>query len=146
MSEELHWLGRRSGGTHKSDEFTSWLFLEPTILIIDDNNVTILQPNQPIRSLRTLKVCRNELESFDPKYYPELRTLYLDENQIQSLSGIRRLRLLENFSARSQRGKTSIGIQGLSELRKVYLSGILFIRTMTNVRDSNFASLGAAIL
>jgi Leucine-rich repeat (LRR) protein len=49
--------------------------------------------------------------------------LYLDENQIQSFSGVRRLRLLENFSARSQKGKTNIGIQGLSELRKIYLSG-----------------------
>jgi protein NUD1 len=89
----------------------------------DDNNITTLQPKRPLHSLRTLKVCRNELEKFDPKFFPELRTLYLDENQIQALSGIRRLRLLENFSARSQRGETTIGIQGLSELRKVYLSG-----------------------
>lgn len=76
-----------------------------------------------MRSLRTLKLCRNELEVFDPKFYPELRTLYLDENQIQSFSGVRRLRLLENFSARSQKGKTNINIHGLSELRKIYLSG-----------------------
>src|SRR5271155_2913918 len=91
----------------------------------DDNNITILEPNKPLRSLRTLKLCRNELESFDPKWYPELRTLYLDENQIPSLSGVRKLRLLENFSARSQRGKTNIAIHGLSELRKVYISGPL---------------------
>jgi Leucine-rich repeat (LRR) protein len=74
-----------------------------------------------------LKLCRNELDAFDPKFYPELRTLYLDENQIHSLSGVRKLRLLENFSARSQRGKPNIGIHGLSELRKIYLSGILLI-------------------
>jgi protein NUD1 len=75
-----------------------------------------------------LKLCRNELETFDPKYYPELRTLYLDENQIQSLGGVRKLRLLENFSARSQRGKTNIAIHGLSELKKVYMSGISPLR------------------
>jgi protein NUD1 len=83
----------------------------------------MIQPKHPMRSLRTLKVCRNELEHFEPKYYPELRTLYLDENQIASFSGVRRLRFLENFSARSQRGKSNIGIHGLTELRKVYLSG-----------------------
>src|SRR5277367_641155 len=89
----------------------------------DDNNITTLEPKRALRSLRTLKLCRNELESFDPKWYPELRTLYLDENQISSLNGVRKLRLLENFSARSQRGKTNIAIHGLSELRKVYISG-----------------------
>ena len=83
-----------------------------------------------LRSLRTLKLCRNELESFDPKFYPDLRTLYLDENQIQSFGGIRQLRLLENFSARSQRGKANIGIQGLSELKKVYLSGTPLLFTL----------------
>ena len=81
-----------------------------------------------MRSLRTLKLCRNELENFDPKYYPELRTLYLDENQIASFNGIRKLRLLENFSARSQRGKSNIGVHGLTELRKVYLSGMTCYR------------------
>jgi Leucine-rich repeat (LRR) protein len=90
---------------------------------VDDNNLSTLQPKNPLRSLRTLKLCRNELTAFDPKFFPELRTLYLDENQIYSLNGVRRLRLLENFSARSQSGKTSLGIHGLSELRKVYLSG-----------------------
>jgi len=94
------------------------------ILTVDDNNLTTLQPRQSVRSLRTLKLCRNELQVFDPKFYPELRTLYLDENQIQSFSGVKRLRLLENFSARSQKGKTNIGIHGLSELRKIYLSGM----------------------
>ena len=70
-------------------------------------------------------MCRNELQSFDPKWYPELRTLYLDENRISSLSGVRKLRLLENFSARHQgeKTKTNIAIHGLSELRKVYISG-----------------------
>jgi len=97
--------------------------------MIDDNNITTIQPKHALRSLRTLKLCRNELETFDPKFYPELRTLYLDENQIQSLSGVRKLRLLENFSARTQRGKASIGIHGLSELRKVYLSGTLLPTT-----------------
>ena len=97
------------------------------MLTLDDNNITTLVPRHPLRSIRTLKLCRNELETFDPKLYPELRTLYLDENQIQSLGGVRKLRLLENFSARTQRGKANIGIHGLSELRKVYLSGILLL-------------------
>jgi len=91
--------------------------------VSDDNNLSSFQPKNPMRSLRTLKLCRNELESFDPKFFLELRTLYLDENQIASFNGIRKLRLLENFSARSQRGKSNIGINGLCELRKVYLSG-----------------------
>jgi Leucine-rich repeat (LRR) protein len=97
------------------------------VLTLDDNNITTLVPKHPLRSIRTLKLCRNELETFDPKFYPELRTLYLDENQIQSLGGVRKLRLLENFSARTQRGKANVGIHGLSELRKVYLSGILLL-------------------
>jgi Leucine-rich repeat (LRR) protein len=96
-------------------------------------------------SLRTLKLCRNELESFDPRFYPELRTLYLDENQIASLSAVRRLRLLENFSARSQRGKASIGIHGLSELRKVYLSGS-FPHTLSNSRQRDSVEAGTTIL
>lgn len=93
------------------------------ILILDDNNITVIQSKQPLHSLRTLKLCHNELEVFDGKLCPELRTLYLDENKIHSFSGIKKLRLLENFSARSQHGKANIGIHGLCELRKVYLSG-----------------------
>jgi protein NUD1 len=92
-------------------------------LHLDDNNITALQPKAPLRSLRTLKLCRNELEAFDAKFCPDLRTLYLDHNSIQAFHGIRKLRFLENFSARSQRGKASLSTHGLSELRKLYLSG-----------------------
>jgi len=99
-----------------------------------------------MKSLRTLKLCRNELEAFDPKFAPELRTLYLDENQIQNFSGVKRLRLLENFSARSQRGKTNLAVHHLVELRKVYLSGIILPRFVSDVRKSNSSSTGSSVL
>jgi len=127
MPKELYWLDRRCRAARQSHEFTSryaWpqkTFADGT----DDNNIAKLEPKSTLRSLRTLKLCRNELQSFDPKWYPELRTLYIDENHISSLNGVRKLRLLENFSARHQgeKTKTNIAIHGLSELRKVYLSG-----------------------
>lgn len=122
---------------------------DTVILTVDDNNLATLQPRHSVGSLRTLKLCRNELQIFDPKFYPELRTLYLDENQIQSFSGVKRLRLLENFSARSQKGKTNIGIHGLSELRKIYLSGMFpssFYGGDVDYRDSNPVTSGEAVL
>ena len=116
------------------------------LLRSDDNNISSLQARSVMKSLRTVKLCRNELESFDPKFAPELRTLYLDENQIQNFSGVKRLRLLENFSARSQRGKTNLAVHHLVELRKVYLSGMILPRLISDVRQSDSSSTGSSVL
>ena len=101
------------------------VILRLQLLTVDDNNIKVLQPKTSMRSLRTLKACRNELEAFDAKLYPDLRTLYLDENEIHSFCGLKKLRLLENFSARSQRRNANISLHSLNELKKVYVSGII---------------------
>lgn len=52
--------------------------------------------------LRILRISGNKLEQLDASHYPNLRTLYADNNALAMISNSNRLRRLENLSLRNQ--------------------------------------------
>lgn len=79
---------------------------------------------QPLRRLRILRLSENKLVTFDANSFPKLRTLYLDDNRLQSLENCQTLTRLENFSARDQEGEgIAIDMTEFVNSRKLYLSG-----------------------
>ncbi|KAF9129565.1 hypothetical protein BGW39_004038 [Mortierella sp. 14UC] len=79
---------------------------------------------QPLRRLRILRLSENKLLTFNADSFPGLRTLYLDDNRLQSLENCQTLTRLENFSARDQVGEgIAIDMTEFINSRKLYLSG-----------------------
>ncbi|KAF8947211.1 hypothetical protein BGZ47_009934 [Haplosporangium gracile] len=79
---------------------------------------------QPLRRLRILRLSENKLLTFNAHSFPGLRTLYLDDNRLQSLENCQTLTRLENFSARDQEGEgIAIDMTEFINSRKLYLSG-----------------------
>ncbi|KAF9908048.1 hypothetical protein EC991_010292 [Linnemannia zychae] len=79
---------------------------------------------QPLRRLRILRLSENKLLTFNADSFPGLRTLYLDDNRLQSLENCQTLTRLENFSARDQEGEgIAIDMTEFINSRKLYLSG-----------------------
>ncbi|KAI1317749.1 hypothetical protein EDD11_007923 [Mortierella claussenii] len=79
---------------------------------------------QPLRRLRILRLSENKLVTFDATPFPGLRTLYLDDNRLQSLENCQKLTRLENFSVRDQEGEgIAIDMTEFINSRKLYLSG-----------------------
>ncbi|KAI8602939.1 hypothetical protein EDD21DRAFT_303017, partial [Dissophora ornata] len=79
---------------------------------------------QSLRRLRILRLSENRLATFDATPFPGLRTLYLDDNRLQSLENCQKLTRLENFSARDQEGEgIAIDMTEFINSRKLYLSG-----------------------
>ncbi|KAF9921458.1 hypothetical protein FBU30_008483 [Linnemannia zychae] len=78
----------------------------------------------PLRRLRILRLSENRLLTFNADSFPGLRTLYLDENRLQSLENCQNLTRLENFSIRDQEGEgIAIDMTEFVNSRKLYLSG-----------------------
>ncbi|KAF9101263.1 hypothetical protein BGX29_005838 [Mortierella sp. GBA35] len=79
---------------------------------------------QPLRRLRILRLSENKLLTFNADSFPGLRTLYLDDNRLQSLENCQTLTRLENFSARDQEGEgIDLDMTEFINSRKLYLSG-----------------------
>ncbi|KAK9317709.1 hypothetical protein V1522DRAFT_404006 [Lipomyces starkeyi] len=140
------------------------------LLNLDDNLLSGVNPDGYLVRLRTLKVCRNELKVFDAAAFPNLRILYLDDNRLQRVSSLRKLRLLENLSIRDQHTTTKYvtiyccdnGDVGsgskvltscselccphLTDVRKLYLSGnrpkdLTFQQHFLNLQSLELASV-----
>jgi len=52
--------------------------------------------------LRILRVSGNKLQRLDGEFFPNLRTLYADNNALTGISHCGRMRRLENLSLRNQ--------------------------------------------
>ncbi|KAK9326151.1 hypothetical protein V1517DRAFT_267915 [Lipomyces orientalis] len=117
------------------------------LLNLDDNSLSRVCPASHLLRLRTLKICRNELKEFDAVAFPNLRILYLDDNRLQSVSGLKKLRLLENLSIRDQHGTTNeLRCPNLTDVRKLYLSGnrpkdLTFQQHFLNLQSLELASV-----
>ncbi|KAJ8097511.1 hypothetical protein POJ06DRAFT_261574 [Lipomyces tetrasporus] len=117
------------------------------LLNLDDNSLSSVCPDGYLVRLRTLKICRNELKDFDAVAFPNLRILYLDDNRLQSISGLKKLRLLENLSIRDQHGTTNeLHCPNLTDVRKLYLSGnrpkdLTFQQHFLNLQSLELASV-----
>ena len=55
-----------------------------------------------LSKLRILRVSGNRLQRLDGEYFPNLRTLYADNNALTGISHCGRMRRLENLSLRNQ--------------------------------------------
>ncbi|BFZ62646.1 Protein nud1 [Saitoella coloradoensis] len=93
-------------------------------LRLDGNLIKELKVESHMRSLRTLRISGNDLETFDASMFPNLRTLYLDDNCLSNVHGLRGLKYLENLSIRDQRSEgLKIEMRDIADVRKLYLSG-----------------------
>ncbi|KAG1111268.1 hypothetical protein G6F42_015080 [Rhizopus arrhizus] len=90
----------------------------------DHNELKYIQLNQPMERLCKLQLSFNRLKSFDVSPFPDIRVLYLDDNQIQRIIGVACVSRLDSFSLRDQGGhKIEFNLQYLRGTRKLYLSG-----------------------
>ncbi|KAF9433854.1 hypothetical protein BGZ76_008891 [Entomortierella beljakovae] len=91
---------------------------------LSNNCIEDISLVQPLRRLRILRLSRNKLVTFEATPFPGLRTLYLDDNRLQTLENCQKLTRLENFSVRDQEGQgIAIDMLEFINSRKLYLSG-----------------------
>ncbi|KAI8372624.1 hypothetical protein EDC96DRAFT_499992 [Choanephora cucurbitarum] len=90
----------------------------------DHNDIQYVQLTKPMKRLCRLQLCFNRLKSFDMSLFPDLRVLYLDDNQIQRIIGMSSVTPLGSFSIRDQgREAIEFNLQCLRASQKLYLSG-----------------------
>ncbi|KAK6335412.1 hypothetical protein TWF696_002190 [Orbilia brochopaga] len=125
-SSNLKHLKNLDLGFNSIEQVTSLHHLpEVSSLNLDSNKLHALELpiGQEVRSLRTLNVSNNHLTKFDVTPFPNIRTLYLDMNQLEEVAGMSGAQHLDSFSIRSQTGALKIPFESLYESRKVYASG-----------------------
>ncbi|KAG2065040.1 hypothetical protein BDR04DRAFT_1109154 [Suillus decipiens] len=93
-------------------------------LNIDNNTVDNIEPGGIMPRLRILRASGNRLKHLNVAPFPNLRTLYLDNNSLDTLVKAERLCKLENLSMRNQ---TSCGFylstRQFRDVKRLYLSG-----------------------
>ncbi|CCL99276.1 uncharacterized protein FIBRA_01291 [Fibroporia radiculosa] len=94
-------------------------------LNLDHNVLGELDPQGPMPRLRILRASSNRLEELDASPYPNLRTLYADNNSLGAVHKAYRLTKLENLSLRNQNGRAglSLSIRDVRDVKRLYLSG-----------------------
>ncbi|PLW48663.1 hypothetical protein PCANC_04914 [Puccinia coronata f. sp. avenae] len=94
------------------------------LLNLDRNQLYSLTIEEPMPKLRVLRVNENRLESLEVSKLVNLRTLYIDNNDLMEISGATRLRKLENLSVRDQRGgELSLTLKQVRDVKRIYLGG-----------------------
>lgn len=78
--------------------------LKITIIDLEHNDIKYIQLSLPMGKLCKLQLGFNRLKSFDASLFPEIRTLYLDDNAIQRIIGVACIPRIESFSLRDQGG------------------------------------------
>ncbi|CAO3649366.1 unnamed protein product [Mucor hiemalis] len=66
------------------------------------NYIKFVQIEQPMFKLCKLKLSFNRLKAFDVSPFPDIRTLYLDDNQIERIVGMACISRIDSFSLRDQ--------------------------------------------
>ncbi|KAI0629876.1 hypothetical protein C8Q77DRAFT_1064510 [Trametes polyzona] len=95
-------------------------------LNLDNNSLNELEPEEAMPRLRILRLSGNRLQALNAAPYPNLRTLYADNNALGTISKAYRLTKLENLSLRNQSGRNgglSISIRDVRDVKRLYLSG-----------------------
>ncbi|KAF7728930.1 hypothetical protein EC973_005325 [Apophysomyces ossiformis] len=102
---------------------------------LDHNDLRWIRLEEPAEKLKVLRLSYNHLREFDAAFFPDLRTLYLDDNRIVRIVGLSCLARLESFSLRDQGGqKVDINLSYLRSCRKIYISGNP-LKHLSNVLD-----------
>ncbi|CAO3613438.1 unnamed protein product [Cunninghamella blakesleeana] len=89
------------------------------------NNVEFINLIEPLNNLSILKISHNRLKSFDGRFFPNLKLLYIDKNQLVSVVRLSSISNLDTLSLRDQ-GEQSLQIEmkEINEIRKLYISGM----------------------
>ncbi|KNZ56409.1 hypothetical protein VP01_240g3 [Puccinia sorghi] len=94
------------------------------LLNLDRNQLYTLTIEEPMPKLRVFRMNENRLESLEVSKLVNLRTLYIDTNDLMEISGASRLRKLENLSVRDQRGgELSLTLKQVRDVKRIYLGG-----------------------
>ncbi|KAL4249278.1 Cell Division and Infection-Related Protein [Abortiporus biennis] len=94
-------------------------------LNLDNNQITELEPNGPMPRLRILRVSGNRLQQLNAAPFPNLRTLYADNDSLGAIIKANRLSKVENLSLRNQGGRLglNLNIRDVRDVKRLYLSG-----------------------
>ncbi|RDX46502.1 hypothetical protein OH76DRAFT_1457148 [Lentinus brumalis] len=94
-------------------------------LNLDNNLLGEFEPEVAMPRLRILRLSGNRLQTLNATPFPNLRTLYADNNSLGSIVKAYRLTKLENLSVRNQSGRAglSISIRDVRDVKRLYLSG-----------------------
>ncbi|EIW81244.1 L domain-like protein [Coniophora puteana RWD-64-598 SS2] len=93
-------------------------------LNVDNNALNHLDPGGPMPRLRILRVSGNRLQQLNASLFPNLRTLYADNNSLGTLTKAERLTKLENLSMRNQGCRElHLPTRQFRDVKRLYLSG-----------------------
>ncbi|KAI0718262.1 hypothetical protein C8T65DRAFT_639519 [Cerioporus squamosus] len=94
-------------------------------LNLDNNQLGEFEPEVAMPRLRILRLSGNRLQTLNATPFPNLRTLYADNNSLGTIVKAYRLTKLENLSVRNQSGRAglSISIRDVRDVKRLYLSG-----------------------
>ncbi|KAI0007974.1 hypothetical protein F4779DRAFT_589325 [Xylariaceae sp. FL0662B] len=101
-----------------------------TTLNLEHNRLVAFAPSTKVTvpNLKYLKLSSNDLTSLDLAAFPALRLLYVDRNQLTTVTGFSKCRRLDSLSLREQQHDTPFDASSLDaayEVRKIFLSGNL---------------------
>jgi hypothetical protein len=100
-------------------------------LNLENNQLTSfsIESDEPMHTLRYLRLDDNKLTSLNVQRLPHLRLLHADRNCLVQIPGFSRARRIDSLSLREQRGTAPLNLPHLLsrayEVRKLYLSGNL---------------------
>ncbi|EGN98117.1 hypothetical protein SERLA73DRAFT_55375, partial [Serpula lacrymans var. lacrymans S7.3] len=93
-------------------------------LNIDNNSLGELDPGGSMPRMRILRVSANRLQRLNVAPFPNLRTLYADNNSLGTLVRAERLAKLENLSMRNQSCRDfHLSSRSVRDVKRLYLSG-----------------------
>ncbi|KAF8630823.1 hypothetical protein AX17_005182 [Amanita inopinata Kibby_2008] len=110
---------------NRLDNVQGLVSLQSLIALNLDNNVLAeLGSEGQLPRLRILRVSGNRLQELNAASFPNLRTLYADNNSLVNLVKLDRLNKLENLSLRNQRGRgLNLLTRDVRDVKRLYLSG-----------------------
>ncbi|KAI0088557.1 hypothetical protein BDY19DRAFT_170976 [Irpex rosettiformis] len=95
-------------------------------LNLDSNNLRELEvEGGSMVRMKILRVSNNRLQQLNAGPFPNVRTLYADNNCLGPIFKAHRLTKLENLSLRNQSGRNglSLSVQDVRDVKRLYLSG-----------------------
>ncbi|KAA1473712.1 hypothetical protein DENSPDRAFT_859988 [Dentipellis sp. KUC8613] len=94
------------------------------VLNLDNNQIGELDAHGVLARLRILRLSANRVKALNVAPFPNLRTLYADNNALGQITKANRLSKLENLSLRNQGGKgLLLSIRDVRDVKRLYLSG-----------------------
>ncbi|THH28028.1 hypothetical protein EUX98_g6162 [Antrodiella citrinella] len=96
-----------------------------------NNQLGELEVTGTMPRLRILRVSGNRMQTLDVYPFPNLRTLYADNNSLGSINNAQRLSKLENLSLRNQGGRGAglkLGTHDVRDVKRMYLSELAACR------------------